>query len=179
MIPKHTQPARPAKWGRLRSATPAVFPPSRATDQLWYARSVTGKFPDATRGMRPDFHPARNVVCSVVTGLRRPLFTPELASFLGAGSVFPKVMSSSSPLPMEFSWLSPATRPSTREIETYAHIINAVERHPPERLAEAVREAELQLWVWRNESHGSRDGPRRRRSHAGASPRRGEPVGAT
>jgi hypothetical protein len=70
---------------------------------------------------------------------------------------------------MEFSWLSPDSRPPLREVETYAHIINAVERHPPERLAESVREAELQLWVWHNESEAS-DGPssRRRRSRSSA-----------
>ena len=52
---------------------------------------------------------------------------------------------------MEFSWLSPASRPSARDIETYALLINTLECHPPERLDESRREAELQLWIWRNE----------------------------
>jgi hypothetical protein len=77
---------------------------------------------------------------------------------------------------MEFSWLSPASRPSEREIETYAHIINAVERHPPERLAEAVREAELQLWVWHNDADDARGSSRGRRGHSGIASRHDEPV---
>lgn len=66
------------------------------------------------------------------------------------------------PFSPDFSWLSPSCRPSPKEVETYAHIINAVEHNPPERLDSSLREAELQLWIWRNEAR--RRGPRRRRS---------------
>lgn len=66
------------------------------------------------------------------------------------------------PLPPEFSWLSPSCRPSPEEVRTYANIINAVEHNPPERLASCLREAELQLWIWRNDAR--KRAPRRRRS---------------
>lgn len=54
-------------------------------------------------------------------------------------------------LPVGFSWLSPAFRPSEDEIQTYAAAIAAREGALPGRAAEYRREAELQLWVWHNE----------------------------
>ncbi|HVS54454.1 MAG TPA: hypothetical protein VHD62_19010 [Opitutaceae bacterium] len=66
------------------------------------------------------------------------------------------------PFSPDFSWLSPACRPSPKEVEAYAHIINAVEHNPPDRLDSSLREAELQLWIWRNEAR--QRAPRRRRS---------------
>jgi hypothetical protein len=53
-------------------------------------------------------------------------------------------------LPSGFSFLSPACRPTPQEVDTYASIIAAVEGAdaPAE---ERRREAELQLWIWRNE----------------------------
>lgn len=62
--------------------------------------------------------------------------------------------------PIGFSWLSPTYRPSEEEIETYAAIIAAREGEPPEHAAQFRREAELQLWVWHNET---RQRPKRRR----------------
>lgn len=59
---------------------------------------------------------------------------------------------STSPLPPGFSWLSPAYRPSRKEIETYARIITAADGDPPEMLERHLHEAELQLWIWRNEN---------------------------
>lgn len=47
-------------------------------------------------------------------------------------------------------------------METYAHIINAVEHNPPDHLDTCLREAELQLWIWRNEAKQS--ATRRRRA---------------
>ena len=51
-----------------------------------------------------------------------------------------------------FSWLSPAYRPSSREVETYARIITAADGDPPEMMETHLHEAELQLWIWRNET---------------------------
>jgi hypothetical protein len=63
-------------------------------------------------------------------------------------------------LPSGFSWLSPAFRPSRREIRAYAAAIAAREGVPPDHADAFAREAELQLWVWRAET--------RRRSRAKA-----------
>ena len=65
-------------------------------------------------------------------------------------------------LPPGFSWLSPACRPSPEEVQTYAEIISEIEHNPPERFASCLREAELQLWIWRNDAR--KRAPRRRRS---------------
>lgn len=57
-----------------------------------------------------------------------------------------------SSLPPGFSWLSPAYRPSSKEVETYARIITAADGDPPEMAERHLHEAELQLWIWRNET---------------------------
>jgi hypothetical protein len=54
-------------------------------------------------------------------------------------------------LPSGFAWLSPAFRPSRREIRKYALAIAAREGVPHELADTFAREAELQLWVWRAE----------------------------
>lgn len=59
---------------------------------------------------------------------------------------------SASSLPPGFSWLSPAYRPSPKEVETYARIITAADGDPPEMAETHLHEAELQLWIWRNET---------------------------
>ena len=69
---------------------------------------------------------------------------------------------SSLALPPEFSFLSPKCRPSPEEVRSYADLINEIEHRPPELLESCLREAELQLWIWRNESRSR--APRRRRS---------------
>jgi hypothetical protein len=63
-------------------------------------------------------------------------------------------------LPPGFSWLSPAYRPSPKEVETYAKIITAADGDPPELVETHLQEAELQLWIWRNET---RQRPARRK----------------
>ncbi len=55
--------------------------------------------------------------------------------------------------PPEFSWLSPSCRPSPTEVDTYARLITAAEGEPPEFVPRHRQEAELQLWIWRNETH--------------------------
>lgn len=47
--------------------------------------------------------------------------------------------------------LSPACRPSAEEVDAYARLILAHEGSPLDELDEKRREAELQLWAWRNE----------------------------
>lgn len=56
-------------------------------------------------------------------------------------------------LPIGFSWLSPAYRPSHDEVDTYAALIAANEGAPPEAAQVYRGQAELQLWVWRTENH--------------------------
>lgn len=51
-----------------------------------------------------------------------------------------------------FPPLSPAFRPSPKEVERYAHFILAHEGRSPDALEACRREAELQLWVWRCEN---------------------------
>lgn len=68
--------------------------------------------------------------------------------------------------PLEFSWLSPAYRPSAEEVSTYAKLI-ATREGVPQAASHFRRQAELQLWVWRNETH--QRPPRRR---AGVEPQR-------
>jgi hypothetical protein len=80
------------------------------------------------------------------------LFYPERTGILRRDTALTMSTHASSFPPPEFSWLSPAARPSAKEVETYAHIINAVENNPPERLDSSLHEAELQLWIWRNET---------------------------
>jgi hypothetical protein len=62
-------------------------------------------------------------------------------------------MSQSSPsLPPEFSWLRASYRPSEKEVDTYAHLIANAEGYPhPTSGSRLFDEAELQLWIWRNE----------------------------
>jgi hypothetical protein len=67
-------------------------------------------------------------------------------------------------LPPGFSWLSPACRPTPDEVLTYAHLINEVEHRSPAEIDDCLREAELQLWIWRNEAR--KRAPRRRRARA-------------
>jgi hypothetical protein len=73
--------------------------------------------------------------------------------------------SASSP-PPGFSWLHPAYRPSEREVDAYAHIIANAEGYPGEsNTSRLLREAELQLWIWRTET--------KRRPYQRVSKRRG------
>jgi hypothetical protein len=65
-----------------------------------------------------------------------------------------------SSLPAGFTWLSLATRPSRREVEAYARLIAAKEGASPDQADAFLHEAELQLWIWRNET---RRPPARRR----------------
>jgi len=60
-------------------------------------------------------------------------------------------------LPTGFAGLSPAFRPTRREVRNYAVAIATREGVPLEFAETFQYEAELQLWVWRNEN--------RRRSH--------------
>jgi hypothetical protein len=60
------------------------------------------------------------------------------------------------------SLLSPACRPSPEEVENYARLIVAHEGSPADALAEKRREAELQLWAWRNEHYRRHQGRWRR-----------------
>lgn len=58
-----------------------------------------------------------------------------------------------SSVPLGFSWLRPAYRPSNQEVDAYAHMIANAEGYPAETSAARLyREAELQLWIWRNET---------------------------
>jgi hypothetical protein len=51
-----------------------------------------------------------------------------------------------------FSWLRSTYRPTDREVDTYAHIIAYHEGYPTETSgSRLLEEAELQLWIWRNE----------------------------
>jgi|GEM_PF-4034931 len=61
-------------------------------------------------------------------------------------------MAAASSLRSYFSWLSPAFRPSSKEVETYARLIAAHEGRTPEDWVECRHQAELQLWVWHNET---------------------------
>lgn len=54
-------------------------------------------------------------------------------------------------LPPGFQWLSPRYRPSRQEVETYARIITEADGDPPELVQTHLKEAELQLWIWRTE----------------------------
>ena len=59
-----------------------------------------------------------------------------------------------SSLPPGFSWLNPAYRPTEQEVDEYAHVIANAEGYPAESNAMRLhREAELQLWIWRAETH--------------------------
>ena len=62
-------------------------------------------------------------------------------------------MSLSSPsLPPDFSWLRASSRPTEKEVDTYAHLIANAEGYPhPSSGSRLFDEAELQLWIWRNE----------------------------
>ena len=67
-----------------------------------------------------------------------------------------------SSLPPEFSWLRATYRPSEKEVDTYAHLIANAEGYPhPSSGSRLFDEAELQLWIWRNEMR-KRTGDRRR-----------------
>ena len=55
--------------------------------------------------------------------------------------------------PPGFSWLRPACRPTDQEVNAYAHVIANAEGYPSEsNRARLLREAELQLWIWRTEN---------------------------
>lgn len=71
----------------------------------------------------------------------------------GADDATPIVMSHTlSSLPPEFSWLRATYRPSEKEVDTYAHLIANAEGYPhPSSGSRLFDEAELQLWIWRNE----------------------------
>jgi hypothetical protein len=71
----------------------------------------------------------------------------------GADDATPSVMSLSlSSLPPDFSWLRASYRPSEKEVDTYAHFIANAEGYPhPSSDSRLFDEAELQLWIWRNE----------------------------
>ena len=57
-----------------------------------------------------------------------------------------------SSLPPEFSWLRATYRPSEKEVDTYAHLIANAEGYPhPSSGSRLFDEAELQLWIWRDE----------------------------
>jgi hypothetical protein len=64
-------------------------------------------------------------------------------------------------VPPACSWLSPNYRPSPSEIRKYAELIAANEGMPRECAEAYRREAELQLWVWRSETHQRPRPPRR------------------
>lgn len=64
-------------------------------------------------------------------------------------------------MPPGFSWLLPAFRPTREEIRAYAKIISASETRPRERRSSFLRQAELQLWVWRTENRLMPPKPRR------------------
>ena len=67
-------------------------------------------------------------------------------------------------LPQEFSWLRATYRPSEKEVDTYAHLIANTEGYPhPSSGSRLFDEAELQLWIWRNEMR--KRASARRRSH--------------
>jgi hypothetical protein len=59
---------------------------------------------------------------------------------------------SSFSLPAEFSFLSRASRPSRKEVDTYAELIAATEGGALESPEARRHEAELQLWLWRAEN---------------------------
>jgi hypothetical protein len=71
-------------------------------------------------------------------------------------------MPSRSSLPAGFSWLLPIFRPTRAEVKAYAEVIRAAENRPPGRQPGFLRQAELQLWVWRAEN--KIPAPKRRRS---------------
>ena len=62
---------------------------------------------------------------------------------------------SESSLPAGFQWLSPAYRPSPAEVEAYAQAIALAQGDPPGMAEKHRREAELQLWIWRDEARQS------------------------
>jgi len=71
-----------------------------------------------------------------------------------------------SSLSADFQWLSTAYRPSPTEVEAYARAITVAQGDPPEMAELHRREAELQLWIWRNETRQPASRGRRRHSRA-------------
>jgi hypothetical protein len=67
-----------------------------------------------------------------------------------------------SSLSPSFEWLSPACRPTPQEVQRYANLIADVEGEFAESPESRFRQAELQLWIWRNETR-LRSPQRRRR----------------
>ncbi len=61
-------------------------------------------------------------------------------------------MSASPFPPTGFSWLLPAFRPSRREVRAYADAIRAADQDHGRKERSPLRQAELQLWVWRMET---------------------------
>lgn len=65
----------------------------------------------------------------------------------------PNMSTTASPQrPPGFSWLPLAFRPSAQEVENYARVITTAEGEPPEMIDRHLREALLQLWIWRYEN---------------------------
>ena len=81
----------------------------------------------------------------------------------------PSVMSLGiSSLPPEFSWLRASYRPTEAEVDAYAHLIANLEGYPSPTIGSRLfDEAELQLWIWRDEM---RKRSRRRREENGEPP---------
>jgi hypothetical protein len=74
-------------------------------------------------------------------------------------------MASSPSLPAGFSWLLPDFRPTRREVKAYAEAIKAADAGRGRTRGAILKQAELQLWVWRTET---RQPPPRRRPGAGS-----------
>lgn len=70
-------------------------------------------------------------------------------------------MSPDHSLPPGFSWLLPAFRPTREEVRAYAQAISARENRPLTKRGSFLRQAELQLWVWRMENRLLPPKPRR------------------
>jgi hypothetical protein len=51
-----------------------------------------------------------------------------------------------------FGWLLPKFRPTREEVRAYAKFIRAADPQPVRRPTALLRQAELQLWVWRTEN---------------------------
>jgi hypothetical protein len=64
-----------------------------------------------------------------------------------------------------FSWLRATYRPSAEEVAAYAQVIALAEGQPELASDDHLRqEAELQLWIWRNETRTRSPGAPRPRA---------------
>ncbi len=71
-------------------------------------------------------------------------------------------------LPPEFSWLRASYRPTEAEVDAYAHLIANSEGYPsPSGGSRLFDEAELQLWIWRDEMRKRASHRRAERRSAG------------